>query len=129
MWHVQSCVEKSTLSQVSGRKPSSSPGLLWTHSGLHRDTVTPPEPKQWERQQPQAISTPLLLAELPFSTLTAINVPEILVLGLIDCLIEKVNILPPAHNPFMAQPLEEESDLVQQSRPTPLTETFSGYYA
>lgn len=56
-------------------------------------TVTPPEPKQWERQQPQAISTPLLLVELPFSSLITINVPEPLALGLIDCLIEKVNIL------------------------------------
>lgn len=53
-------------------------------------TVTPPEPKAVGTP---AISTLLLLAELPFSTLIAINVPEPLALGLIDCLIEKVNIL------------------------------------
>ncbi len=61
--------------------------LVWTPQG-HRPS--PPAPKQWGRQQPRAISTP------PLSVWTSSHPPDrrecsgAPVLGLIDCLFEKV---------------------------------------
>lgn len=109
-WRLQPSVRKRRA--LVGN--CSSPGLLWTHSGLHRDT------RSHHLNQNSGGTSNLgqlarhrCLCELPPSRLTAINVPEPLALGLIDCLFEKVDILarwqrPPAHNLFTAHPLQKD---------------------